>query len=286
MSEDKRIEKEFRKFVNQDNMNIIYKNKFSVRDYEKILDNIYKSGILHLKLNDDDTTLEKIKKIASQYAQIEIDESSDLQGFYIHNKLYINESLPDSLQITTIIHELVHQIYAEIFEQIIKQTLDIHDEYVIQSFIMFMLNNSIENHAATEYISYIIEGRFTPLECQNFIPFLQLLLQLEIDVNHSKQYFIYGHEVSHHIQDILDKIITSDIKEDIKRQFVLDDIPKYNQQLKFEYSTERFTTEETLEIMNEMVLFIFDYFLNGDGTIDELIENHDVITGKKDLSLI
>lgn len=285
MNEEKQLEKEFRKLVNRDNMNILYKNKFSVGDYEKILDNIYKSGVIHLKLKDNDTTLEKIKKIARQYAQIVTDDNTDLQGYYIHNKLFINDKLPDSLQITTIIHELVHQLYAEIFEQIIKQTLDVHDEYIIQSFIMFMLNNSIENRAATEYISYIIEGRFTPEECQNFIPFLQLLMQLEIDVNHSKQYFIYGHELSHHLQDILDKIITPDIKADIKRQFELDDIEKYNQQLKFDYSNERFSCEETLEIMNEMILFIYDYFLNGDGKITELIENYNLITGKDNLTL-
>ena len=280
MNEEK-IEKEFRKLVNKENMNILYKNKFSVKDYEKILDNIYTSGVIHLKLKESNTALEKIKKIASQYAQIVIDENTDLQGYYIHNKLFINDTLPDSLQITTIIHELAHQLYAEIFEQIIKQTLNVHDEYIIQSFIMFMLNNSIENRAATEYISYIIEGRFTPLECQNFIPFLQLLMQLEIDVDHSKQYFIYGHEVSHHIQDILDKIITPDIKDEIKKQFEIDDIEKYNQQLKFEYCDERFSTEETIEIMNEMILFIYDYFLNGDGKITELLENYELITGKR-----
>lgn len=280
MNEEK-IEKEFRKLVNKENMNILYKNKFSVKDYEKILDNIYTSGVIHLKLKESDTALEKIKKIASQYAQIVIDDNTDLQGYYIHNKLFINDKLPDSLQITTIIHELAHQLYAEIFEQIIKQTLNVHDEFIIQSFIMFMLNNSIENRAATEYISYIIEGRFTPLECQNFIPFLQLLMQLEIDVDHSKQYFIYGHEVSHHLQDILDKIITPDIKDEIKKQFEIDDIEKYNQQLKFEYSDERFSTEETIEIMNEMILFIYDYFLNGDGKITELLENYELITGKR-----
>lgn len=280
MNEEK-IEKEFRKLVNKENMNILYKNKFSVKDYEKILDNIYTSGVIHLKLKESDTALEKIKKIASQYAQIVIDDNTDLQGYYIHNKLFINDTLPDSLQITTIIHELAHQLYAEIFEQIIKQTLNVHDEFIIQSFIMFMLNNSIENRAATEYISYIIEGRFTPLECQNFIPFLQLLMQLEIDVDHSKQYFIYGHEVSHHIQDILDKIITPDIKDEIKKQFEIDDIEKYNQQLKFEYCDERFSTEETIEIMNEMILFIYDYFLNGDGKITELLENYELITGKR-----
>ncbi|MBQ6443896.1 MAG: hypothetical protein IJJ11_04345 [Methanosphaera sp.] len=280
MNEEK-IEKEFRKLVNKENMNILYKNKFSVKDYEKILDNIYTSGVIHLKLKESDTALEKIKKIASQYAQIVIDENTDLQGYYIHNKLFIKDTLPDSLQITTIIHELAHQLYAEIFEQIIKQTLNVHDEFIIQSFIMFMLNNSIENRGATEYISYIIEGRFTPLECQNFIPFLQLLMQLEIDVDHSKQYFIYGHEVSHHIQDILDKIITPDIKDEIKKQFEIDDIEKYNQQLKFEYSNERFSTEETIEIMNEMILFIYDYFLNGDGKISELLENYELITGKR-----
>lgn len=284
MNEEK-IEKEFRKLVNKENMNILYKNKFSVKDYEKILDNIYTSGVIHLKLKESDTVLEKIKKIASQYAQIVIDENTDLQGYYIHNKLFIKDKLPDSLQITTIIHELAHQLYAEIFEQIIKQTLNVHDEYIIQSFIMFMLNNSIENRAATEYISYIIEGRFTPLECQNFIPFLQLLMQLEIDVDHSKQYFIYGHEVSHHIQDILDKIITPDIKDEIKKQFEIDDIEKYNQQLKFEYCDERFSTEETIEIMNEMILFIYDYFLNGDGKITELMENYELITSKKRITL-
>lgn len=274
---EQELENEFKKLLNQENMNILYKKQFSVHDYKKILDNICKSGQLHLNIKESDTILEKIKKIASQYANIIYDEKTDLQGYYIHNKLYINENLPKSTQITTIIHELTHQLYAEIFEQMIKLSLDVHNEYIIQSFIMFMLNNSIENRAATEYISYIVEGRFTPRECQNYIPFLQLLMQLDIDVEHSKQYFIYGHEISHDIQDILDQIIDEDMKKEIIRQFKDDKIEKYNQQLKFDYANERFSKKEQLEIMNEMILFIFDYFLNGDGQISELMDEYKFI---------
>ena len=182
----------------------------------------------------------------------------------------MNNNLSEAQQIVTIIHELTHHIYAEIFEKWLYKLFNVREKFLVESVVMFMLNNSIENRIADEYLSYIVEGRFTPPECQNYLSFLQLLIELNIDVEESKSFFIFAHEISHDIDDILKPIITDKLKQCIAKQFVVDDIDKLYQKLTFDYRDERFDEVEKVEFMQEMLYFIFDYFINGEGNINDL----------------
>jgi len=265
-------------FLTQENMDKIMEYDFNTEKYQKILDSIEQKATDGLKLDINLPILENIKRLAQQFITIvPNNEKREIQGFYIYDKIYLNEDMQDARQITTIIHELTHHLYAQIFEEWLLEIFDV-EHVIIDVFVMFMLNNSIENRAADEYLSYIIEGRFTPPECQNYLPFLQLLMQLDIDVEHSKQYFIFAHEISHNLQEILDKIITPEYKDAIKQQYIDDDIEKLDMNMKFDYADERFTPEETVDIMKEMILFIFDFFINGEGDTKLLHEYADEYT--------
>lgn len=265
--------------LTEDNLNSLADMEFTVDEYMEILDEIYSESINNLDLDGSISPLENIKRVTSQHVNIYYSEKEISSGYYIYNKIYLNNKLPEAQQIVTLIHELTHHIYAEIFEKWLYKKFNIEANSIVESLVMFMLNNSIENRVADEYLSYIVESRFTPPEYQNYISFIQLLLELNIDVEHSKSFFIFAHEISHDIDDMLKPIINEQLRENISKQFVVDNIDALNQKLTFDYCDERYDDEEKVEIMKEMIYFIFDYFVNGDGNITDLenyIEEFDI----------
>ena len=259
--------------LTQKNLDLIEKADFSVEDYKEILDEIYEESVDNLVLDEDVSALENIKRIAAQHVNLYYSDKEISSGYYVYNKIYINNRLPESQQIVTIIHELTHHIYAEIFEKWMRKLFNIDKCCIIESLVMFMLNNSIENRIADEYLSYIVEGRFTPPEYQNYLAFIQLVIELGINVQDSKHFFIFAHEISHDIDDMLKPIINEDLRSSISKQFSLDEIDVLNQSLTFDYCDERFDDVEKVEFMQEMIYFIFDYFVNGEGNIADL-ENY------------
>lgn len=259
-----------RELLTEENLQNIKNHEFSIEEYKTILKNIDRHGRKNLNLDKNMTALEQITEITVQHTIIYESKDNLNSGYYVYNKLYLNRNLPKSQQIATLIHELSHHIYAEIFEGWLLTLFKVRKKSIIESFVMFMLNNSIENRAANEYISYIVEGRFTPKKYQNYISFIQLIMELNINVKESKEYFIFGHEVSHDIDNLLKPVIDENLRKLIEEQFEEDGITPSNQELKFDYRDERFSEEEKIDIMKEMIYFIFDYFVNGSGEIEEL----------------
>lgn len=270
MIRSEKVLKSLDELLTQDNLNLLENAQFTVNDYHDILDDILNESMENLVLNQNLSPLENVKRIALQHVNIYYSEVGVSSGYYIYNKIYLNNKLPEALQIVTLIHELSHHIYAEIFEKWLYKLFNIQKPFIVESIVMFMLNNSIENRIADEYLSYIVEGRFTPPECQNYLSFIQLLIELGIDVESSKGYFIFAHEISHDIDNILKPIITEQLRSSINEQFIKDEIVHLNQKLTFDYCDERFDDIEKVEIMQEMLYFIFDYFINGEGNIEDL----------------
>lgn len=278
-SNDKQINSLY-ELITKENMQTLESANFNVKDYKEILDEITAESLENLEIDYDNTPLENIKNITKQHVNIYYSEQEISSGYYIYNKIYLNNNQPESQQIVTLIHELTHHIYAEIFEKTLERLFDISNYHLIESFVMFMLNNSIENRIADEYLSYIVEGRFTPDKYHNYLPFIQLLIEYGIDVDKNKHFFIFAHEISHDIDDILRCVITDKLVKQIHDQFVEDNIDEFNQKLTFDYPEERYDDNEKVEIIIEMIYFIFDYFVNGEGNIDELVEYVDKFDDK------
>jgi len=272
MLSEKKVIRTMDELITRGNLEYLESSTFSVDDYNTILDEITRESLENLVIDDSLTPLENMKNITKQHVNIYFSDKNNTSGYYIYNKLYLNPNQPESQQIVTLIHELTHHIYAEIFEKALDKIFNVENYKLIESFVMFMLNNSIENRIADEYLSYIVEGRFTPDCYHNYLPFIQLLIEYGIDVEKSKDYFIFAHEVSHDIDDIFRCVITDNLQEAINNQFVKDDVPKFNQKLTFDYPDERFNDTEKVEIILEMIYFIFDYFVNGEGKITELTD--------------
>lgn len=266
--------------LTKENMQKLENVNFTVADYNEILDEITSESLENLTIDYNLKALENIKNITKQHVNIYYSEKEISSGYYIYNKIYLNDNQPESQQIVTLIHELTHHIYAEIFEKVLERIYDVENYRIIESFVMFMLNNSIENRIADEYLSYIVEGRFTPDEYHNYLPFIQLLIEYGIDVEKNKNFFIFAHEISHDIDDILRQVISDTLVKQIHEQFIEDNISEFNQSLTFDYREERFDEEEKVEFIIEMIYFIFDYFVNGEGNVDELIEYVDKFDDK------
>lgn len=257
-------------FITKENLDIIESANFTVSDYKNILEEIYDETVENLVFDEKNSALDSIKQIVSQHVNIYYSDKEIGAGYYIYNRMYINDQMPESQQIVTLIHELAHHIYAEIFEKWLSKLFNVRHFCVIESLVMFMLNNSIENRVANEYLSYIVESRFTPPEYQNYLSFIQLIVDLKIDVESSKGFFIFAHEISHDIDDLLKPVIDDNLRSKISNQFVVDDMDMLNQKLTFDYADERFSDKEKVEFMQEMIYFIFDYFVNGEGNIEDL----------------
>lgn len=266
--------------LTKENMQKLENVNFTVADYNEILDEITSESLENLTIDYNLKALENIKNITKQHVNIYYSEKEISSGYYIYNKIYLNDNQPESQQIVTLIHELTHHIYAEIFEKVLERIYDVENYRIIESFVMFMLNNSIENRIADEYLSYIVEGRFTPDEYHNYLPFIQLLIEYGIDVEKNKNFFIFAHEISHDIDDILRQVISDTLVKQIHEQFIEDNISEFNQSLTFDYREERFDEDEKVEFIIEMIYFIFDYFVNGEGNVDELIEYVDKFDDK------
>ena len=256
--------------VNQDNLDFLNKIKFRVDDYYSILDEIQLETKENIVFDKDISALDNVKNIVRQRVDIYYSDKELLSGYYIYNKIYVNNNLSESQQIVTLIHEFTHHVYAEIFEKWLQRIFSDVNSIVIKSFVMFMLNNSIENRVADEYLSYIVESRFTPSKYHNFISFIQLLIDLNIDVDSSKGYFIFAHDVSHDIDDVFRSVFNEELCAMIENQFIVDNINPFNQKLTFDYSDEHYNNQEKVEIIQEMICFIFDFFINGEGDISDL----------------
>lgn len=256
-------------FITQENMEKILEKEFTPHFYRHIIRTLSQKARKYT-YNSQQTPLENIKNLASIYADLNPSNDKTNIGYYLYNNIYYDDTQKDSEIITTIIHELSHHLYSEFFTQWLKHIFHKKESTTIDSFVAVMLNNSIENRVADEYLAYKIQSYYTPRQHHNYIAFIQLLTQLNIDVEKSKIYFIYAQSIADDIIGVLDEKITDNLKEDINKQFDKDKLPTYNQELHFDYEEERFTLKEKVEITKEMIIFIFDYYLNGDGNIDEI----------------
>ncbi|RAP53586.1 MAG: hypothetical protein BZ138_00445, partial [Methanosphaera sp. rholeuAM270] len=105
---------DMRELITSDNLKYLETADFSVDDYHDILDQISQETRNNLIIDHSLPVLENIKRITRQHVNIYYSDKETTSGYYIYNKLYLNDNQPESQQIVTLIHELTHHIYAEI----------------------------------------------------------------------------------------------------------------------------------------------------------------------------
>ncbi|WP_292797404.1 MrcB family domain-containing protein [Methanobrevibacter sp.] len=222
-----------------ENIEKIIRCDITITDYKNILDNITQSSQLLLinaiKINSINLnqikTKDKVLLFAKSFADITYKSRGRLLGSYAFNKIKIDDRLASPLIITSIIHELTHFIVEKILKEILMKILDTDDTPLISSYIKMLLEDDL-NYLMDEFCAHTVEGRFALFGFQDYSSFNYKLD--EISHLYSKEDIDYclliANTLAYDINDIFEKFIDEDLREDIKDEFLsLNMAPNYEQ---------------------------------------------------------
>ncbi|MGX8694345.1 MAG: hypothetical protein ACSW71_05500 [Methanobrevibacter sp.] len=208
---------------------------FSIKSQAfKNMDKLIKDYSIDL---EDLDVLDKVILFAKSFASVEYKSYGQTLGYFELNKIYIDDRQPDSLQITTIIHELTHFLIKEILIGIICKILDSNKNKHIESVVTYILNYSKLNRLIDEYAAHSVEGRFTVFGYQDYSSFVALLDGM--DEEYVEMAKTIGNTFSIHIKNMLEGFLDWDVRSEIKELFLSQttERPTY-EQLKFENSSK------------------------------------------------
>ena len=175
--------------------------------------------------------LDKIILFVKSFVKVDYKSSGGQLGYFEENTVFIDDRQTRSLQITTLIHEVSHFIIHEILTEILCKLLDTTKNSFIEEIIYFVLSYSSFTQLIDEYSAHNVEGRFTVFGFQDYSSFIQIVQNLDgemsdDDIEITKS---IGNTFALSIKEILESLIDSDLREDIKDQFMKDvlDRPNY-----------------------------------------------------------
>lgn len=214
---------------------------FTIDDFKDILFSIKSQGFKNLdKLIKDNSIrldeldiLYKVILFTKSFVGVEYKSYGSTLGYFELNRIHVDDRQRDSLQITTLIHELTHFLIKEILIAATCRVLDATKNAHIEAVITYILNYSRFNELIDEYAAHSVEGRFTVFGYQDYSSFIAL--QGDLDEEHVEMAKIIGNTFSIYIKDLLEGFLDSDLRSEIKEQFLSDTIegPDYGQ-LRFE----------------------------------------------------
>ena len=219
----------FEELVTEENLEILKNTQFTSEAYRSILEEIIRKGYNNFVYDNNLSVLENVHNLAEQYAHVyDKHKGNRALGLYSVNEIFIDERMSEAQKISTIIHELTHHLYYEIFEQWLMYVFNVEKSIYIESFILFMLGNSLINRIFNEYIAHTTQARFEEPGCQTYSSFISLRNDA-FDPKEYIIYFEYGRAVSDDIKMIIEHFINEETKQKIIQQFDIDNIPKINE---------------------------------------------------------
>lgn len=256
----------FEEIFTDDNIKKINQFDFTHDDYLNVLHSIKSQAFRNfdemVKSNklifDELDILEKIIVFVKAFVRVDYKSSGAQLGYFENNTIFIDDRQTRSLQITTLIHELSHFIIQEILSQIICRILDTSKNSMIEAVSAFILSYSPFTQLIDEYCAHNVEGRFTVFGFQDYSSFLQIQEDLngemsrdEVEITKS-----IGNTFALSIKEILESLIDSQLREDIKDQFLDDVVDRPN------YMALRM---ENCQILNEIGLVKSLWLILNDG---------------------
>nr|WP_294998534.1 hypothetical protein [uncultured Methanobrevibacter sp.] len=229
----------FEEILSGENLKKINEFEFNHDDYMNILYNIKSQAFKNfddiVKTNeiifDELNILDKIILFVKSFVKVDYKSSGGQLGYFEENTVFIDDRQTRSLQITTLIHEVSHFIIHEILTEILCKLLDTTKNSFIEEIIYFVLSYSSFTQLIDEYSAHNVEGRFTVFGFQDYSSFIQIVQNLDgemsdDDIEITKS---IGNTFALSIKEILESLIDSDLREDIKDQFMKDvlDRPNY-----------------------------------------------------------
>lgn len=227
----------FNELFTEENYKKLENTYITLEIYESILGEINRIAKDNYIYDENKTTLENIYNLADQYTTLYTKHKGVALGYYISNEIFIDQRLPDSEQISTIIHELTHHIYAEILEQILIYSLNVEKSQYLEAFVAFAIYPPIEKFL-NEYIAHTTEGQFVLHGCQNYGSFINLMNEHHIIPEENQQIIALGRTISNDITQILENYIDEKLRKNIIKQYTIDNIRRDYTQIHFEESAE------------------------------------------------
>ncbi len=245
---------DFDTFFSEYNEELLSNAQISDEEYMILLSNIFKRAE-YFEIGGDNIK-NKILTFASAFAECETKSRGYERGsIYLGNKIFYDDRLDDSVQISTIIHELAHYLLFLIVDSLLCKILKVNTSSTIQSFTWYFLTLP-EFKIMNEYCAHTVEGRFIPYGYQNYGSFNLLVKRLNVDEESLNGMVVFGNTFANEIIIFLEKFIDEDLRDEIKIQYRKDsNSPTYK-------SILRETTDSLpLAIKNLTLLrILFDIF--------------------------
>ena len=148
--------------------------EYLLEDYHRYLDFLIniaqKANMNHLNLlekcednKEDMSALLELSLIAVSFCDVNFDPDVSKLGNYYFNLINIDQSLLESEQITSYIHQLSNHLFAEIFEELLSNSLDMEKDDSLEAFVAYTLG-SIDAMLINEVCAYSVCRKFIPKE--------------------------------------------------------------------------------------------------------------------------
>lgn len=230
-------------------------NNLTEKDYDEIMEDIYKIGKDSFSFNENDTIFEKISKIVNSYVTWSYKSKGGELGYYRSNFIKLDDRLLDSQKISTLIHELTHHLVAEFIEGVMCRLLDVGKTQAVEGFVAYFLTNSLTK-IMNEFCASTVEGRFIPLGYQNYGAYNIALESCGYDVEAKVVWKYIGNTMADDIIKLLENFISQDLREEIKTQFKEDMHPPSFMEVGFE-CLDVFPKQTVLDLLYEAII---DYY--------------------------
>ena len=217
--------------LTDENVDKILRCDISADEYRNILLNITQNAQLNmlntvkkhnLNINELDAK-DKILLFSKSFTETGFKSVGRLLGSYSFGEIRVDDRLSDPMIITSIIHELAHFILEKILKEVLMKILRTNDTPLISSYVKILLEDNDLNYLLDEFCAHTVEGRFALYGFQDYSSFNYKLN--EISDRYQKDEIDYAllvaNTFAYDIKDILEKFIDDDLREDIKKEFLM-----------------------------------------------------------------
>lgn len=229
----------FAEIFSEENITKITEFAFCVTDLKAITEGIKRTALKNMDamvreneiIIDRLSVRDRVLLFSKAFVDVDYKSYGAELGHFEFNRITVDDRQPDSLQMTTLIHELAHFLMKEIIVRIICKILDCAKNPLIESVATYILVCSPFTRLIDEYSAHTVEGRFTLYGYQDYSSFLGIEQSLrgEMGSDEIEMTKTIGNAFSIYIKDILESFLDDDLRSEIKDQFLMEtrDSPNY-----------------------------------------------------------
>lgn len=257
---------DFEDLFNIFNVKLLVDSKFTIADYNSILNNMFKK--LDYMNIDGKTPKDKVLQIANVFTIVVPKSSGVVNGEYGSPIIFYDDRLDESLQISTIIHELAHFLLFDFSVNILCNIFDVKSSSVVKSFVEYFLTLD-EMRIINEFYAHTVENRFIPLKYQSFNSFKHCVFSSGMTTNDVWQEMELGFTMAYDIIRHLEKYIDENLRQSIKLQFKMDMVDSKNS-IDFDSPKVLLDDDKKIEVFIGLMAYHFYYLYNNEEARKEL----------------